>query len=175
MKHTQTGPHRTTEPLLHQSVADLHSKILTLPLGPMFFISARNEVGARLCFHRHLSFCSQGGCLHQCMLGCHTPRSRHSPWKQTPTRCRHTPPPEQTPPLLQSMLGDTVNKRAVRILLECNLVFMQFLARFLTGTLLSKILDPPKSIIAKTNYKIKTELVNSAHLIRLNSSHIRQK
>ena len=29
-------------------------------------------------------------------------------------------PPEEVPPLAQSMLGDTVNVRAVRILLECN-------------------------------------------------------
>ena len=60
------------------------------------FINARNEVGARLCFYRHVWFCSQGGCLPQCMLGYHTPRSRHPPWKQTPPGGRH--PPEQTPP-----------------------------------------------------------------------------
>ena len=47
--------------------------------------------------------------------------SRHTPLKQTP------PPLEQTPPradtlLLQSMLGDMVNARVARILLECNLV-----------------------------------------------------
>ena len=144
----------------------------------------------------------RGGCLPQCMLGYHTPRSRHppeadTPWRQTPPRAdtpqkqnppgadtpqkqnppggrhpleqtpqgadtilgappseqTHTPlpeqtppgadttpleadthpleqtPPEQTPPRAdtpppqrQSMLGDTVNARAVRILLECNLV-----------------------------------------------------
>ena len=65
-----------------------------------------------------------GGCLPQCMLGYHTPReqtptrSRHPPWKQTP------PPPGSRchPPPVQSMLGDTVNARAIRILLECNLV-----------------------------------------------------
>ena len=40
----------------------------------------------------------------------------------TPPQTRH-PPWEQTPPLpAQYMLGDTGNKRAVRILLECNLV-----------------------------------------------------
>ena len=55
------------------------------------------------------------------------PRSRHPPGADTP-RSRHppgadTPPQEQTPPPpVQSMLGDTVNARAVRILLECNLV-----------------------------------------------------
>ena len=37
------------------------------------------------------------------------------PWEQTPPWSRHTPLP-------QSILGDTVNARAVRILLECNLV-----------------------------------------------------
>ena len=31
-------------------------------------------------------------------------------------------PPEQTPPQEQCMLGDTGNKRVVRILLECTLV-----------------------------------------------------
>ena len=52
------------------------------------------------------------------------PSSRHSPGtdthprEQTPPRSRHHPPPPHT----QSMLGDTVNARAVRILLECNLV-----------------------------------------------------
>ena len=43
-----------------------------------------------------------------------------------------TPPPEQTlreqihTPPAQSMLGDTVNARAVRIILECNLVSSEF-------------------------------------------------
>ena len=35
--------------------------------------TARNKVGARLCFHRHVWFCSQAGCLPQCMLGYHNP------------------------------------------------------------------------------------------------------
>ena len=39
-------------------------------------ITARNEVGARLYFHRRLCFCSQGG-LPQCMLG-------YPPAKETP-------------------------------------------------------------------------------------------
>ena len=46
---------------------------------------------------------STGGCLPQCMLGCHPPleqthhpRSRHPPGAYTPRE--HTPPPEQTPP-----------------------------------------------------------------------------
>ena len=109
-------------------------------------VTARNEVGARLCFHRRVWFCSQGG-LPQCMLGYHppppgsrppqsrtpgagTPPSRH-PSKQAPLQSKHPPsrhpPPEQAPPPpAQSMLGDTVNARAVRILLECNLVYLHF-------------------------------------------------
>ena len=43
-----------------------------------------------------------------------TPKSRHPPRADTPLG--------QTTPLAQCMLGDTVNKRAVCILLECNLV-----------------------------------------------------
>ena len=65
-----------------------------------------------------------------------SPRSRHPPGADTPpeqtppgadtspwsTPPRSTPPPQaDTPP--QSMLEDTVNVRAVRILLECSLVF----------------------------------------------------
>ena len=47
-----------------------------------------------------------------CFSGC---------WDNTPPGpC--TPPRPCTPRLVQSMLGDTVNARAVRILLECNLV-----------------------------------------------------
>ena len=88
--------------------------------------TACNEVGARLMFHRRVWFCSQGGCLPQCMLG-YPPGI--DPPEQTPTRSRHpsradTPSPQSRHPLprVQSMLGDTANARAVRILLECNLV-----------------------------------------------------
>ena len=74
-----------------------------------------------------------------------TPRSIHpleqTPLEQTPPEQTHHPPPDQTPPspgtrhplprdqthpTPQSMLGDTVNTRAVRILLECNLVSLFF-------------------------------------------------
>ena len=57
--------------------------------------------------------------------------SVHGGWEYL-TRCppgtRYTPqdqvhPPGQTPPPGQNMLGDTVNLQAIRILLECNLVF----------------------------------------------------
>ena len=52
------------------------------------------------------------GGLPQCILGYHYhPLGAGTPQKQAP------PPPEQ------SMIGDTVNKQVVRILLECNLVF----------------------------------------------------
>ena len=53
------------------------------------------------------------GGLPQCMLGYH-------------------PPPDQagTSPPEQSILGDTVNERAVCILLECNLVILMFSKKF---------------------------------------------
>ena len=99
------------------------------------------------------SFCSRGGGFPQCMLGYppetrHPPRSTPTPGPGNPLgpdsthrRSQHpreqTPPPGtrhspgSRPPLLgsdtpsaQCMLGDTVNERAARILLECNLVFL---------------------------------------------------
>ena len=101
----------------------------------------------RLCFHRCLSP-QGGGCLPQGMLG-YTPPGRYpsgrytpwqvhpSPWAGTPPG-RYTPPgqvhppggyippagtspPAGTPPL-RSACWDMVNKRAVRIPLECILV-----------------------------------------------------
>ena len=57
------------------------------------------------------------GGLPQCMLGYHPPSQEHTP----PPRSTH--PPGADPPA-QSMLGDTVNAWAVRILLECNLLGM---------------------------------------------------
>ena len=68
--------------------------------------------------------------------GSRTPGSRDPPRADTPPPGADTPgadtpleqtPPEQTPPRSrhpppQCMLGDTANKRAVRILLECILV-----------------------------------------------------
>ena len=73
-----------------------------------------------------------GVCLSACWdttpSGTDTPEQ--TPWEQTPP-CplgADTPPtpradpPGADTPLVQSMLGDTVNARAVRILLECNFV-----------------------------------------------------
>ena len=96
----------------------------------MTIFTGRNEVGARLCFYTCLWFCSQGGSapLH---AGIHPP-------EQTPSGSRHphrpgTPPRADTPleadtprtrhpPAVQCMLGDTGNKRGVRILLKWILV-----------------------------------------------------
>ena len=96
----------------------------------LVIFTARNEVGARLCFHRRVWFCSWGGSasVHAGMpppppgtrypppLGPGTPQDQAPPWDQAPSsRTRHHPP-------WQSMLGDTFNAWAVCILLECNLV-----------------------------------------------------
>ena len=60
----------------------------------------------------------------------HTPRTMHSPQGPCtpPPRTMHPLPGTMHPPGImhppaQSILGDTVNARAVRILLECNFVF----------------------------------------------------
>ena len=68
-----------------------------------FIFTARNEVGARLCFYRCLWFCSQGGVPDtpsgsrhplgaDTPLGTDPPRSRH-----TPSWTRYTTPPADTP------------------------------------------------------------------------------
>ena len=54
-----------------------------------------------------------------------TPMSRHPPEQTPPSGSRH-PPGADTPPPEQCMLGDTGNKRAVYILLECRLVINVF-------------------------------------------------
>ena len=65
--------------------ASYWNAILFCLQSPSVF-TARKEIGARLCFHKRVWFCSQGWCLPQFMLG------------YTPPRGTDTPPPEQTPP-----------------------------------------------------------------------------
>ena len=63
-----------------------------------------------------------------------TPWQGGPPWQGRAPPCRADPPPpgradplaRQTPPA-QCMMGDTVNKRAVCILLECNSCYNSFL------------------------------------------------
>ena len=73
----------------------------------------------------------------------------HPPGPGKPPRIRHTPKTRYTPQTrythpAQSMLGDTVNARAVRILLECILVCFVFEGKtsekiqLLLGTLITK-------------------------------------
>ena len=62
-------------------------------------------------------------------LGPGTPWTRYTPiprTRYTPTTGTRYTPQDQVHPPMQSMLGDTVNERAVRILLECNLVMFTF-------------------------------------------------
>ena len=105
---------------------------------------AQDRIPHLLNFYRPQRSCGQGnvlqasvilstrGCLPQCMLGYHTPwsrhpRSRHPQEADTPPRSRH--PPEQTPLSRhppRSRLRHTVNERPVRIPLEFILVFYNF-------------------------------------------------
>ena len=93
--------------------------------GAIFTV--RNVVAARLCFHRHLSFCSRM-CVYPNMHWDRHPLSRH-----TPPLGRYSP--EQTPPgrhprwTKKPLCSDTPLRRplqrTVRILLECILVFLK--------------------------------------------------
>ena len=102
-----------------------------------------NEVWGKVIFlHLSVILFTEGICPIACWDTQLTPRTRgwYPPW----TRGRHPPrpeagtpqeqtSPEQTPPRAQCMLGDTGNKRAVCILLECkcNLFFIFFLQTFI--------------------------------------------
>ena len=117
--------------LVHGSHFSALTKILTFPVFFPYFsriFTARNEVGARLCFYRRLWFCPQGRVPDQV----HPPRTRYTPQDQvhplqdqvhplgpgtppmgpgappqtrypprpgTPPRTRYTPPGPGTPPL----------------------------------------------------------------------------
>ena len=126
----------------------------------MCLITVRNEV-AKVMFLQ-ASVCPQGGwgCLPQCMVGYHTPQSRHThppgadtPLEQTPPRAdtprEQTPPradtpwsrhpPEQTlpPPGADTLPPPEIRSllRTVRILLECNLVLLKFQSTVQSTTL----------------------------------------
>ena len=106
--------------------ADFHFRAQSLFRVLDVFITARNEVGARLFLHVSVIL--------------FTPLGRHPLWIDTP--CADTPwadtpgrhPPGNTPRANtpRSVCWDTVNKRAVRILLECNLV-SDNITRFVTN------------------------------------------
>ena len=96
-------------------------------------VTGRNEVVAKVIFLQ-VSVCPQGeggGCLPQCMLGCHTPRMENpppqmenppSPWDGEPPPGWRAPPHMESPPP-GSRHQHTVYERPVRILLECILGF----------------------------------------------------
>ena len=81
------------------------------------------------------------GGVPQCMLGYHPPpRPATPPGADIPPGTRH-PPWSRHTPQEQSMLGDTVNERAVRILLECNLVSDKFVKAELQPGTVDNILE----------------------------------
>ena len=89
-------------------------------------VTARKCSLQRLCFYMCLSvilFTGGSASVHAGIP--HPPGTRHPPWSRHPSPRADTPrdpPPGSRHPQEQSMLGDTVNERVVRILLECNLV-----------------------------------------------------
>ena len=86
----------------------------------------------------------------KCMMGqvtWYTPWAGTPPGRSsqtgTPPGSRHPPGADTTP--VQCMLGDTGNKRAVRILLECNLVIVSFLLRKLNNKIFICLTNDPSS------------------------------
>ena len=69
------------------------------------------------------------------------PQAVTSPWAGTPRGRYPLPPARYSPQSVQCMLGDTGNKRALGILLECNLVRSAFVV---TWGLPSPNSFPPK-------------------------------
>ena len=106
-------PVRMVEPVLMVTIPTLAAALETIEdqhVRSVNIITVRNVVAERLCFHRRLSFCSQGVCIPAC-TGANTPLadiSQHA--------LGQTPPNPRRP--LQQM---------VRILLECFLVQYNFL------------------------------------------------
>ena len=105
--------HQQTSSAIHKDARLLvagHSMILP------GIITACKEDGTRLCFYT---------CWDTQLPPPPGTRGRHPPPDQRPAAPldqRQAPPPRSRPPPAQCMLGDTGNKQAVCILLECNLV-----------------------------------------------------
>ena len=81
-----------------------------------------NEVWGKVIFlHPFVPLFTEGGQP----ASVHAGTPSQPPWDHAPPRTMHpTPSGTMHPPSAQSMLGDTVNARTVRILLECNFVMM---------------------------------------------------
>ena len=94
----------------------------------------------------HVSVCPQEGKTWAgTPPGRYTPLGRYTPWVGTPPGQVH--PPGQVPPWC--MLGDTGNKRAVRILLKCILVhisncsYLQYPSPLRAPFIFDLIVHPP--------------------------------
>ena len=85
-----------------------------------FVLPPANEVwGKIIVIHLSVILFMGRGCLPHCMLEYKPPDTHTHPWTNTPPLGRHT----------AGILWDTVNMRAVSILLECILVSIRFTAK----------------------------------------------
>ena len=89
------------------------------------YLPPANEVWGKVIFYTCLPFCSQGGGLASMHASLVTWLGGLQPGGigQTPQVCLRGGAVGQTPPKTHGILRDTVNERAVRILLECILVW----------------------------------------------------
>ena len=110
----------------------------------VIYLSPATKLGQGYIFTSICDSVHRGENLDRYPLGRYTPGTRYLPgpgtpaWDQvhhppgpgTPPRTRYTPqtryPRDQVHPSEQCMLGDTGNKRVVRILLECILVYYNY-------------------------------------------------
>ena len=81
-----------------------------------------------------------GGCLSHCMLG-YTPPGQTYPTRQTPPWADNPHPVYAGIHPLRSACWDTVNKRAVRIPLECILVLSLFLLQVNISGNINDVID----------------------------------
>ena len=102
---------KTMSPMLFMTFASApaltRSTMHTSELDSTAFITGRNEVVAKVIFLQ-VCVCPRGGCLPQCMLGCHTPpRWRTPPGWRTPL-----PPPPPPPGEADSSIRSTSGRYA---------------------------------------------------------------
>ena len=122
------GPRSPLTPGFEHFRALFDFSVLFLPpfLSILLFLPPANEVCEGYVLHLSVSLSVHGGVCPSACWDTPPPPPPPRPEADTPSRSRHPAPPRADTPsplaLVQCMLGDTGNKWAVRILLECILV-----------------------------------------------------
>ena len=135
---------------LLKTVNILYNLIQWLLFGRL--LPPANEVCESYVFTPVCHSVHRGGGLPQCMLECTSPPNTRG---RTPRDKRQTPSrPEADPPWNQCILGDTGNKRAVRILLECILVYRDYFWEIISEMLTSIAVPRSTKVALDSRFKI---------------------